>query len=487
MKKIVNIKSIALSTLLMALTSCTSDYLDTKPQSNYVSGTFKTAQDAENLLTGAYGALASANDYFSYDRFYVTEGISDSHYVNGDNSSEQQLENFSYNSSNSVIEGSYRNIFSFIAAANATIDNVTEINDLKWQGTNRKEQIIGEAKFIRALSYFELVTQFGGVPVMTSQLNGGNLNPSRNTEGEVYDQIIADLKEAESVLSATPYANQNGRATKGAAQALLAKVYAQKGDYTNCLDAANKVISSGTYSLVPNYANLWGKANNNSREAIYEIQKDGSAGGWAFGIFGLSSDNFQKRNICTPELINLFLAEEGANGVRYKSSVEWGPGAPFLMPVNAWPTTSMPYEGKYKADGWFNQDNIRIIRLADIILLAAEANNQAGNISAATTLLNQVRTRAGLSNTTATTKSALALAILNERRLELVFECTRWNDLKRANANGYINIVNVMNEQRNSAGQALGYTMAADKHQLIYPIPNKDLLLNKNLKQNPGY
>lgn len=487
MKKIVNIKSIALSMLLIALTSCSSDFLDTTPQSNYVSGSFKTAQDAENLLTGSYGALSSANDYFSYDRFYVTEGISDSHYVNGDNGSEQQLENFSYNSSNSVIEGSYRNIFAFIAAANATLDNVAEINDIKWQGTNRKEQILAEAKFIRALAYFELVTQFGGVPVMTSQLNGGNLNPSRNTVSEVYDQIIADLKDAESVLGATPYANQNGRATKGAAQALLAKVYAQKGDYTNCLITANKVITTGPYSLVTNYASLWGKANNNSKESIYEIQKDGSAGGWAFGIFGLSSDNFQKRNICTPELINLFLAEEGANGDRYKSSVEWGPGAPFLMPVNAWPVTSMPYEGKYKANGWFNQDNIRIIRLADIILLAAEANNQLGNISAATTLLNQVRTRAGLAGTPANSKATLGMAILNERRLELVFECTRWNDLKRADANGYINIVNVMNSQRNSTGQPLNYTMAADKHQMIYPIPNKDLLLNKNLTQNPGY
>lgn len=479
--------------MLLAITSCSSDFLDTKPESDYVSGSFKTAQDAENLLTGAYATLTSANDYFSYDRFYMTEGISDNHYVNGDNAGEQQLENFSFTPSNGVIEGSYRNNFTFIAAANATLDNVATINDPKWQGTNRKEQIMAEAKFIRALAYYELVTQFGGVPVMTSQLNGGNLTPARNTETEVYNQIIADLTEAETVLGATPYGGQNGRATKGAAQALLAKVYAQKGDYTNCLIAANKVITTGPYSLVPNYFNLWRKANNNNTESIYEIQKDGSAGGWAFGIFGLSSDNFQKRNLCTPELINLFIAEDGVNGVRYTTSVEWGPGAPFLMPINAWPQTSMPYEGKYKADGWNNQDNIRIIRLADIILLAAEANVQlvkagtGGSLATAKDLLDDVRDRSGLAPTTATTQSQLALAILNERRLELVFECTRWNDLKRADKNGIINIVDVMNNQKNSSGQALGYTMAADKHQMIYPIPQKDRLLNKNLTQNPGY
>lgn len=493
MKKIVNIKPIALSMMLIALTSCSSDFLDTKPQSDYVSGSFKTAQDAENLLTGAYATLTSANDYFVYDRFYVTEGISDSHYVNGDNAGEQQLENFSFTTSNGIIEGSYRNNFTFIAAANATVDNVTEISDPKWQGTNRKEQILAEAKFIRALAYYELVTQFGGVPVMTSQLNGGNLTPARNTESEVYDQIIADLTDAETILNVTPYANQNGRATKGAAQALLAKVYAQKGDYANCLAAANKVINNGPYSLVPNFANLWRKANNNSTESIYEIQRDGTSGSWAFGIFGLTTDNFQKRNLCTPELINLFKAEDGVNGVRYTTSVEWGPGAPFLMPINAWPQTAMPYEGKYKADGWNNQDNIRIIRLADIVLLAAEANVQlvkagtGGSLATATTLLNQIRNRSGLANTTATSQSQLAMAILNERRLELVFECTRWNDLKRADANGDINIVDVMNNQRNSSGQALGYTMGADKHHIIYPIPNKDRLLNKNLTQNPGY
>jgi starch-binding outer membrane protein, SusD/RagB family len=127
------------------------------------------------------------------------------------------------------------------------------------------------------------------------------------------------------------------------------------------------------------------------------------------------------------------------------------------------------------------------MRLADIILLAAEANVQLGNNAAAIPLLNQIRKRAGLPNTTASTKSDLALAVLNERRLELVFECTRWNDLVRADANGTINLVTLMNSQIDSNGKSLNFNMNADKHQFILPIPLQDLQLNKNLKQNPGY
>ena len=120
-------------------------------------------------------------------------------------------------------------------------------------------------------------------------------------------------------------------------------------------------------------------------------------------------------------------------------------------------------------------------------MLAAEANNQLGNTAAATTLLNQIRTRAGLPNTTATTQAALALAILNERRLELVNECVRWNDLLRAEANGWVNVVTLMNSQKDESGATINYGMSGDKHQYLFPIPEQDRLLNKNLTQNTGY
>jgi hypothetical protein len=139
------------------------------------------------------------------------------------------------------------------------------------------------------------------------------------------------------------------------------------------------------------------------------------------------------------------------------------------------------------ANGYNSPDDIVMIRLADIILLAAEANVQLGNLTDAAAQINQIRARAGLPNTTATSKTDLAMAVLNERQLELVFEMSRWNDLLRADANGVINIVDLMNAQVDSHGNNLNYNMNPNKYQYIFPVPQQDLLLNKNLTQNPGY
>ncbi len=297
-----------------------------------------------------------------------------------------------------------------------------------------------------------------------------------------------NLTYAEEVLDEQPYNAEYGRATQGTAQALMAKTYAQIGDYDNCLLYCNKVIA-GPYELVSDFAHIWGVSNKNNTESIFEIQQGGTSGWWGFAIFAYaSSDSWPKRNIISADLVRAF-EDAGDIGSRYTTTIDWQlTPAPFTMPADAWDSSEpIPFQGKYEAAGWFSQENIVIMRLADIILLAAEAQTQLDHPELAIPLLNQIRNRAGLGNTTATSKSEVALAILNERRLELVFECARWNDLKRADANGVINIVNVINSQTDSKGRSLGYSMAADKHQRIYPIPEQDRLLNKNLTQNPGY
>ncbi|MEA5461473.1 RagB/SusD family nutrient uptake outer membrane protein [Arcicella sp. LKC2W] len=491
MKIFFNIKSMAFVVLLALLGSCKSDFLDLKPVSSLVSGTLTTAQDAENELTGAYSRLAT-NGYFQYNRYYITEGINDNHYVNGDNPQEWLIENFKFDASNGVIQGCYTDLFSHISAANAVLSDVPSIVDSKWSGTTRKEQILAEASFLRALNYYELVTQFGGVPIITSISQGGNYYPTRNTEQEVYAQIIKDLVYAESNLPLKPYNNQYGRATKGVAQAYLAKTYAQMGDYANSLVYANKVISSNTYSLVSDFGKLWSNKNKNTTESIFEIQVPG--GGTPYNFFGFdifvdSDFKFPKRNIASKALVDAFAAA-GDNGARYKATINFAvTTASFNMPANAWDASkAIPFMFKYPdPNGFASDDNIVIVRLADIMLLAAEANVQLGNLDAAINLLNQIKKRAGLPNTTAKTKNEVALAVLNERRLELVFECTRWNDLKRADKNGIVNVVEIMNNQKDSFGKSLGYTMAADKHQFIFPIPEQDRQLNKNLTQNTGY
>jgi hypothetical protein len=488
-----SITKFLIALLLITPFACGKSFLEKTPQSSLTTGNFPTnATDAESELTGAYDWMVNYTNFYQYDNYMNTDGKSDNCYVNGDNvTAEQPLEYFStVTAANTNVQRDWQELYNDIRAANAVLDDVPKITDPALTDT-RKAQILGEARFLRAVHYYWLVTEWGECPIILSVINGGNLFPSRNTVPDVYAQIIADLKYADSVLDVTPFNNQLGRATKGAAEAMLAKTYAQMGDYADCLTYGNKVINSGTYSLVPNFANLWGKANKNNAESIFELQ----ANGIAYGFFGfetfdfVASDGYPKRCIASANLINAFKAA-GDTGVRYQTTINWQiPLAAFNMPPNAWdPSLPIPFMNKYPdADGYNSEDDIVLIRLADIILLTAEANNQLGNATDAANLLNQIRQRAGLPKTSAASQADLALAILNERQLELVFEMTRWNDLQRADANGTISIVTLMAGQTDSHGNNLNYNVNPDKHQYIFPVPQQDLLLNKNLTQNPGY
>ena len=486
-------KYISITVVIILLFSCKKSFLNKIPESSLTTGNFpQSAVDAESELTGAYDWMVYYTNFYQYDNYFNTDGKSDNCYLNSDNvTAEQPLEYFStVTASNTNIQRDWQELYNDIRAANAVLDDVPNITDPALTA-DRKAMILGEAKFLRAEHYYWLVTEWGECPIILSVTNGGNLSPARNTVPEVYAQIIADLKSADSVLQATPYKSQLGRATKGAAEAMLAKTYAQMGDYTNCLNYCNKVISSGTYSLVSNFANLWGVANKNNSESIFELQANAIAYGFfGFEIFDfVASDGYPKRDIGSANLIAAFKAA-GDSGVRYQTTFNWQiAGAAFVMPANAWDASQpIPFMNKYPdANGYNSPDDIVMIRLADIILLAAEANNQLGNTTDAVALLNQIRTRAGLPNTTATSQADLAMAILNERQLELVFEMTRWNDLLRADANGIINIVTLMGAQVDSHGNNLNYNMNPNKYQYIFPVPQEDLLLNKNLTQNPGY
>ncbi|TDW96576.1 RagB/SusD family nutrient uptake outer membrane protein [Dinghuibacter silviterrae] len=481
-------------TFVFGLAACGKSFLAKTPESNPTTGNYYTsAVAAENGLTGAYHDLINGN-FYMYDNFMNTDGRSDNCFVNGDNvTAEHPLENFTLTAANTNVQRDWQEMYQDITAANIILDNVPGIDDPVWNGTNRKVQILGEARFLRALAYYWLVTEWGACPLILTTTNGGNYYPPRDSVSTVYAQIETDLKFADSVLPVAPYNGEYGRATKGAADALLAKTYAQSGDYTDCLSFCNKVINGGAYSLVPNFANLWGLANKNNAESIFEVQFTGTGtpyANWGVELFAyVSSDGWPKRDIGAWDLVRTFKAA-GDTLVRYKTTFNWQiANASFNMPSGAWNADSViPFMHKYPDPSGFNSpDNIVVLRLADIILLAAEANNQLNNTAAAIGELNQIRSRAGLPPTTAGTQATLGPAILLERRLELVDECSRWNDLLRADANGYLNVVDLMNSQTDVYGNNLNYNVAADKHQYLFPVPLQDLQLNKNLTQNPGY
>ena len=279
----------------------------------------------------------------------------------------------------------------------------------------------------------------------------------------------------------------------GAADALLAKFYAQAGDYQNCLRYCNLVLPAkfggtgqGGYDLLPNFDNLFDNNHKNSVESIFEIQHN--VGLTTYGPelllpFSLTNDNWPKYNVGTNDLVQAFKSE--GDSVRMKSTFYFGLAEDTIAvpPPYVAGTVGVPFAYKWRhADGWASSDNQILIRLADIILLKAEALNQLGQTADAIPLINAIRARVGLAGTPAVSQSDVALAILKERRLELALEGYRWNDLLRFGAQYTINL---MNSQVDPSGNALNYNVTQDK--LLYPIPLSEIQLDPNLTQNHGF
>ncbi|HEY0176021.1 MAG TPA: RagB/SusD family nutrient uptake outer membrane protein, partial [Pedobacter sp.] len=276
-------------------------------------------------------------------------------------------------------------------------------------------------------------------------------------------------------------------------QALLAKVYAQEGKYQQALDYCNKVINGGKYSLVPNLATLF-DGTKNTTESIFEIQHSAASGFTSYNTslylpaqFGTYS--FNKFNLPTNDLMNLYQSQK--DNIRLNASVFIAPivdglaaGDPITAPYTS-KSGSMPFIYKWKnniAQFSGGTDNNILLRLADIILLKAEALNQLGQTAAAIPLVNQIRARVSLPPITVTSTPDVALAILDERRMELAFEGQRWNDLLRF---GKQYAIDLMNKQVDPFGQALNYSVTQNK--LLFPVPFNEIQLDGNLTQNPGY
>jgi starch-binding outer membrane protein, SusD/RagB family len=483
------IKSIAFPILAALLATGCSKTLDKTPISTLTSGNYwKTATDAEAGLAGAYNSLYQ--QFYIWD--YMTNGDvwADNCYAGGNNPDNFGIDEFQLNSLNGNVTRDWQGLYYGIANANAVLDNVPAINDPVWTGTTRKAQILAEAKFLRALHYWFLVTTYGDCPLaLTNNVTGTALFPARTPAAQVWLQIEQDLISADSSLLANSGSNpNNGRASQGSAAGLLAKVYAQQGKYDSCLIWCQQVLANSYYSLLPNYADLFDGNHKLTTESLFEIQHSTVSGTTNYGPelllpYSLTGDTYAKFNIPTNDLIAAYRA--AGDSVRLEASIYWSlPEDTIAIPP---PYTSatfpVPYSYKWKqADGYNSPDNEVLIRLADIILLDAEALNNSGQTTAAIPLINQIRARVNLPPTTASTQADVALAILNERRLELALEGWRWTDLLRF---GTQYTITLMNSQVDPSGNPLNYNVTADK--LLFPIPASEMDLDVNLKQNPGY
>lgn len=470
-------KIILLIACITVMASCTN-FLDREPISDLAEENFfKTGADAESALIAAYDALQS--EYYIFDRFTNGDVIADNCYAGGDNPNNFQLDQFTTTPTNVNVERDWAYLYEGISRANAVLDNVEAIESPDLAAA-RKAEILGEAAFLRAYHYFQLTNLWGEVPLILNKVNSTDpavVFQSKVSVQAVYDAMIEDLNFALQNLPETYPQNQQ-RITKGAVNTMLAKVYAHQPtpNWAKVKEHAQAVISSGAYQLLSNYDDLWTASNENSAESIFEIQFVGGTNeaNWGPQLWlppSLTNDNWRKFNTPSKNLLAAFDAENDV--IRKNASIKMESGLPWQDPD--YPSGVIPFPFKQRlANGWSSPNNYILLRLADVILLLAEAENELGNTAAATTALNQIRNRVSLANTTANTQNSLRTAIENERRLELAFEGHRWFDLKRSGK--AVATMNALNRNYNVA-----------EYQLLLPIPQSELDRNPNLTQNPGY
>ena len=342
----------------------------------------------------------------------------------------------------------YAGLYKSILSANNVIENSLSPTD------------IGEAQFLRALSYFKLVQMFGAVTVNLSSAPSTTDSSLlvRQPASDVYTNvIIPDLQAAISALNTT---NVNGRATSIAAQGLLGKVYVARGDYGGAAPQLAAVVNGaagGGISLQDNFADIFGELNDLNSEIIFATQISISiTDEYGFSEFWSWSGGLDTKSL-TPldaSLIAAFDASEAGGDTDLRRAVTIDEA---LM--------SSP---KFPQSGGPDHDWIEL-RLADVILLYAEALNETGDTAGALVQLNKIRTRAGLANSASTTQADVRTAIADERRLELAFEGQRWFDLVRTG----------------TAQSVLGF---GDANYLVAPIPISEITSSEGvITQNPGY
>jgi hypothetical protein len=491
--------------LLTALIISCQKFLSDTPQTSLTTGNaYKSASDVENALAGCYQIFYT--DYYQWENVMLGDNRSDNAYPGGSGEETFVDEDlFQVPATNSHLYSFWwGQLYEGIARSNILLDKINSVSDASLDESGRRNQIIGEASFLRAFHYFQLVKLFGGVPL---ELHSNTADPAitrktRSTELEVYTQIDKDLQTALTNLPDTygsdPSVNKV-RATKGAANALLAKVWAQRSDrdYTKVLQYCDAVINStASYALWPDYAQLFDGSNYLSSESIMEvpfIEGNASASNWGVELFLAPEDGWQKYCVPSKDLVAAYTSE--GDTVRRNTNIIFYDN--LAWPDENWnpcddPATKVPFNYKQEhAAGWASGDHLYLLRLADIILLKAEAQNELGHPDLAAPFVNQVRARVGLDPLSLSlTQTDMRMKILNERRLEFAFEAQRWDDLVRAGV--ATQVMANLNEYKYTCsdhvvGAPVKINYNCDSNHVLMPIPQSEIDANPNLVQNPGY
>ena len=490
--KIYKIKSSIIILLAFIVSiSCSDEFVDRDPvysldSENY----FNTESDYNNALIAAYDMLQS-----SYVNVLLGEIASDNTLSGGESATDvpgfQQIDEMTHTSVNSNLRDVWNWMFAGVNRANY----ILEFKD-KTDFAN-KNQVIAEARFLRAYYHFELVKWFGGIPLKGDARFklGDEKTIPRSSVNIVYASIESDLIFAINNLNPIP--SQQGRVTKGAAQALLGRAYLFQNKFVDASNVLKALIDTNSYSLVSNYNTIFENSGENGPESVFEVQytdAEGagfgclqcSEGNVAVGFNGIRNysgplfDSGYSFNVPTQQSYNAYEVGDNRRDVAILNIVTWAAA------------NNASYGQGYKHTGFFNRkylprqgdsnigdqnltnpNNYRSIRYADVLLMAAEAFNRGGiDDNLAKTYLNQVRRRAfgDLNHDVSASGAALTDFILAERRLELMGEGHRFFDLVRT---------------AKAAQSIQGFSINKNE---IFPIPIEEIQFsNGNWQQNPGY
>lgn len=479
---------IAIALLGFSFSSC-SDFLEQNPQTDLSENDFyKTADDILSAVNGVYSSLQEGDIYGNWYVFGEIPSDNTRNQLSGSVTTQNEFDQFYIDTQNSMIANFWKAAYKVINRTNTVLGRIDGI-EINTELANRYKL---ECKFIRALMYFNLVRVYGDVPLILKEISiSESYDILREPKENVYNQIIADLKEAQD-LPVSYSTAEDGRATQGAAKALLANVYMTLHKYAEAETILAEIINSGRYSLLENtpgslnidgYKNVFSPVNHNSKEGIFEIQF--LKGGYGEG--SNYANNFAPENSGTNVVA---VGGTGGNNIPemdiYNAYEEGDLRRDFSMSLgyydnrknNEW--VESRYVCKFMDVPYQNNDasnNYPVIRYADVILMYAEALNQNGKTAEACKYLNMTRRRGFGYQTTETSpvdlqttdKAQFALMVEQERRVELAFENHRWFDLIRTGR-----AVEVMR----SKGFSLNET------NLICPIPQKQIDVNPKLTQN---
>jgi starch-binding outer membrane protein, SusD/RagB family len=501
MKKLI----IFLIAISFAATACKKDFLNKTPVSTIgVPDFYRTQSDFDQAIVGLYAPLRTLYGVgaANYGAWGMGEMRSDNtcfiyNYANRGYSDREQPDLFLDDANNTFASNKYNQDFIIIGRANQILVSIDK-SELTESG---KANIKGQALFLRAFAYFDLVQYFGDVPlILVPPASYEETQVGRTGKNEIYQQIITDASEAAGLLPA-PDKQTKGYVANGAAYTLLGNVYLVLNRWAEA-ETALKSVSG--YTLLADYAAVFSPANKNNTESVFEVQywddpAAGMASDFAYNFLPVlpdpgvipgfpsgSSNTYAGWNTPTPDLISAY----DINDKRRDASIGFYTGGQY---------TNIPYVRKFVHGAKIapnTNDNWPVYRYAEVLLLLAEALNEQGKTGEALPYLNRVHaaSRTGLSPLDIADQTLLRESIRHERQIELAFENKRWPDLLRWGT--AIAIMNAQGKRIKANPRDYYYPAGVNPvpaaynvtpERLLFPIPQREIQINLKMIQNKGY